>query len=483
MSTLDCESFLFCLEGVVRVACRFPSSQCTVSYSDDPTPTTPALFLLRSLISFVQIASALPNVMGGVPFPHNFVSFTLPFTSFNLDFLGLLSVSACRLALGFHAQTIVHLSVLPMIGSAICAAYLLVNAVKKPRDARQRAHRRAEVAKILILLTLFLCEFSRCRYNAVRCCFYACSFLFYVSLLMTPPPLPYSSTDPGLATRLFTLLNCASIDGIEGKRFLEADWSVECGHGEHAAMTVVGVAFMLLYILGIPLSMLGLLFKNRKALHDESHPQHEHVVFELGGLFSSYEPHYYYFEVVIILHKCFMTGALVLIGEDSTIQPLVGTLFQMGFMLVVLKLSPYDSDADDLSSFVGSLTLCLTTIGGMVLITRDSTMGGESFDEAFVGSFLIVVMVATVAFNVLMAILSTEVGEKLRKRLCRGGAGKEKARMEAVGSASTRVAPATVGESPGGRAQERALERAGELRRARMKFGADSAEYQAALAK
>ncbi len=53
-----------------------------------------------------------------------------------------------------------------------------------------------------------------------------------------------------------------------------------------------------------------------------------------------YEPQFYWFEVVIILHKCFMTGALVIIGENTTVQPLAATLFQLGFLLTVLKLSP-----------------------------------------------------------------------------------------------------------------------------------------------
>ena len=196
-----------------------------------------------------------------------------------------------------------------------------------------------------------------------------------------------SYIDPGLATRLFTLLNCASIGGIEGKRFLEADWSIECHVNEHAAMTVVGAAFILLYILGIPMLMFALLFKNRQALHNENHPHHESVYFEYGGLYSSYEQKYYWFEVLIMMHKCFMTGALVVIGENSTIQPLVGSLFQLGFLLCVLKLSPYSSNDDDLSAFVSSLTLYLTMVGGMVMITRDSAIGGKSFDDKFLTNF------------------------------------------------------------------------------------------------
>jgi hypothetical protein len=259
-------------------------------------------------------------------------------------------------------------------------------------------------------------------------------------------------TDPGLATRLFTLFNCAPIDGIEGKRFLEADWSVECGVNEHAAMAVVGAAFMLLYILGIPLLMFALLFKNRQALHDENHPQHENVYFEYGGLYSSYEQKYYWFEVLIMTHKCFMTGALVLIGENSTVQPLTGSLFQFGFLLCVLKCSPYDSDDDDLAAFVSSMAIYLTTVGGMVLITRDSAMGGKSFDDVFLSVFFITIMAATLIFNVLMTVMSTGPGSKLRRalaeKLCRAGVGKERMKKKAGGLASTTsVVPVTVESS------------------------------------
>ena len=125
---------------------------------------------IKILISFVQIISALPNVMGGVPFPKIFVNFTLPFTSFNLDILGLLSGSACRLALGFHAQTIVHMSVLPMLATAVLAANLLVNVARKPKNDQEKAHRRAETSKLIILLTLFLCELSSSLVWHSPCC-------------------------------------------------------------------------------------------------------------------------------------------------------------------------------------------------------------------------------------------------------------------------------------------------------------------------
>ena len=128
--------------------------------------------------------------------------------------------------------------------------------------------------------------------------------------------------------------------GIPDTRFLEADWSIQCDVGEHASMMILGVAGQLLYIVGIPVSMFVILFRNRRALHNPSHPKHEACVYELGGLYQQYEPSYWWFECLILAHKMILTGALCIIGEDSSMQPLAATLFQLVYLLTVLKLSP-----------------------------------------------------------------------------------------------------------------------------------------------
>ena len=56
--------------------------------------------------------------------------------------------------------------------------------------------------------------------------------------------------------------------------------------------------------------------------------------------FRQYEPKYWWFECFIITHKMLMTGALVIIAKGSTVQPLVAVLFQLIFLLTVLKLAP-----------------------------------------------------------------------------------------------------------------------------------------------
>jgi len=63
-----------------------------------------------------------------------------------------------------------------------------------------------------------------------------------------------------------------------------------------------------------------------------------------------------------------MCGGLVMAAPGTPLQALIAVLVMLFHLLVVLKLAPYESEGEDLSSFLSSLTLLLTTIGGLVLM-------------------------------------------------------------------------------------------------------------------
>ena len=68
------------------------------------------------------------------------------------------------------------------------------------------------------------------------------------------------------------------------------------------------------------------------------------------------------------MHKCVMTGGMVIVGNGTPTQPLVAMIIQMIFLLIVLKMAPYNDDLDDWSTFVCSLALTLTTLAGFLLM-------------------------------------------------------------------------------------------------------------------
>ena len=89
---------------------------------------------------------------------------------------------------------------------------------------------------------------------------------------------------PGLSTKVFQMMKCVSIDGVDGELLVE-DYSVTCNQGEHVGYTVLAGVFLGVYVVGIPLTMFVLMWWNRKALHNENHPKHRWVNTALGGLF------------------------------------------------------------------------------------------------------------------------------------------------------------------------------------------------------
>jgi len=70
-----------------------------------------------------------------------------------------------------------------------------------------------------------------------------------------------------------------------------------------------------------------------------------------------------------------MTGAMVIVKNGTPLQPFIAMLIQMIFLLVVLKLAPYNDDLDDWSSFVCSLALTLTTLAGFLLMMSKKDTG------------------------------------------------------------------------------------------------------------
>jgi len=103
---------------------------------------------------------------------------------------------------------------------------------------------------------------------------------------------------PGLSTKVFQVWKCQSVAGVNGE-FLVQDFNVSCNEGEHVTFVVLAEGFLLLYIVGIPLAMLVLLYRNRKHLHDEQSPKHHAVKNALGGLYGQCEwcssTFFYYF--------------------------------------------------------------------------------------------------------------------------------------------------------------------------------------------
>eukprot|EP00946_MAST-07B_sp_MAST-7B-sp1_P003622 g3622.t1 len=258
--------------------------------------------------------------------------FTLPMAALNLDVMSLFQVTACDLAVLFQNQFVLHMLLPPLLVLAVTGAYNIAHCIKKPKDERERSQRQSTCYKILILIIL----------------------LIY----------------PGLATRIFSLMRCIRVDGVEDGLVLEADFAVRCFQGEHLYYAIGGFICMGVYVMGIPSVMAFLLWKNRAHLHDKTSEKNKEVEAFLGGLYQQF-------------------------------------LFQLAFLMAVLKLAPFEEDDDDLSSFISSLAIVLTCLCGFALSTAEEEYAGDG-----IGNFLVSIGLISILSEIFIMIR----GECRRRR-------------------------------------------------------------------
>ena len=166
---------------------------------------------------------------------------------------------------------------------------------------------------------------------------------------------------------------------------MDADLSVACFEGAHADYTSFAVGSILLFLVGIPFTTFVLLYKNRKKLHLPS------VEAEYGDLYKPYEKHWYFWECILMVQKCLLTGAMCAIMPGSPIQLLIALLIVLGYLLIVLKASPYKGILEDTLAFVTSLCLSLSLILGFAIIT--DTSDAKVFNMTTMGMVLIAINV------------------------------------------------------------------------------------------
>ena len=206
---------------------------------------------INILVTFVQILSSMQTTYNGIPWPSAFLSFTMPLSVINLDLVGLFGARFCSMAVSFSYKFIVHMAIPPILAVGILFAYLISRIIKPPKTKELIAHRKAQTFKLLIAMILFMY--------------------------------------PGLATRCFQLFKCSKHHGID-YFILEADPSMICYQEEHMLYLTLSSVFIGLYIIGIPLMMFVVLWRNKTHLYvkkgEQPSEEHKEVAFAIGGLYT-----------------------------------------------------------------------------------------------------------------------------------------------------------------------------------------------------
>ena len=90
----------------------------------------------------------------------------------------------------------------------------------------------------------------------------------------------------------------------------------------------------------------------------------------------------------------------------TSMQVLAATLIMLCHLLVVLKIAPYESDGEDYSSFLSSLTLTLTTLGGLALMKENpDPTTKKTFESDALGFVMVGISASCIASQIGIAIL------------------------------------------------------------------------------
>ena len=305
---------------------------------------------LRILIGYAQITSALVFSFD-IPWPPLTLGFLKSLTFINFNFMDFFApIDPCLLHTPFLKQAVFHMAIPPLCAVVIVSASLVATLRNKAKDVWPKA--KATLVTII--------------------------FLLY----------------PGIVTRVFTTFKCKKIGD---KRYLVADYSVVCGEGEHATMSIVMFMFAGVYVIGIPLGSMLILFWNKKllAVGDDAsralRKKSEAFAKVFGALYDAYSPRYWWFEAVVMIQKAMLTGGLVLVAPGSSAQVLVGLVIASGFLIVLMQTKPYKEAGEEIMQTIATVSTCATLLIGFTLKVDRGASGEQAgeYDDAIIDIILI----------------------------------------------------------------------------------------------
>eukprot|EP00948_MAST-09A_sp_MAST-9A-sp1_P004214 g4214.t1 len=172
---------------------------------------------------------------------------------------------------------------------------------------------------------------------------------------------------PGLVRQVLAFFQCIPVQQL-GKSFLAADIDITCGSPEHDSMlTSLAIPALLLYIIGIPLTAVILLFKNRHNLDEEETRE------TLGFLYANY--HIPYWEVVVIGRLVMLATISVVYESNPSMQATLGLQILFVSLIAHVLNEPFTSKSLNLVETYSLATSVLSLSCGSLLLGDDTPKG------------------------------------------------------------------------------------------------------------
>ncbi|CAN0016960.1 unnamed protein product [Ectocarpus fasciculatus] len=203
--------------------------------------------------------------------------------------------------------------------------------------------------------------------------------------------LVYSS----VSSTVFQTFACETLD--DDVEYLRADYRIHCTDAKHQAFEVYAAIMIVVYPVGIPLFYAFLLFQRRHVLADAG--ADKTVALSISGLWESYRPERFYYEVVECGRRVMLTGVVVFIFPNDAAQLAITILLTLFFSLLFEILSPYESESDMWLSRGGHVIVFLSMFGLLLLkvdVSGESDQSQAVFSGVLVAGHVLMILAIVV---------------------------------------------------------------------------------------
>jgi len=210
---------------------------------------------------------------------------------------------------------------------------------------------------------------------------------------------------PAASAAPLKLFVCTEVYGVN---YIAADYRLICSGEEYEYYMYLAIAGILIYPIGCPLLYATLLYRNKNKLHgtDEAGSK---IRERLGFIYDRYEPDFYWWEVVEMIRKFFLTGLILFMAPGSIAQLASALMIGTYFMAAHVKYQPFILREEDNLQSMSLITTVLILIFGIMIkaascqqpLTENPTMRKYDHPPA---ELLVSLCACTTGFGVILGI-------------------------------------------------------------------------------
>jgi len=320
----------------------------------------PVREIFKSLLSFVQIGASLVLTFPTIAFPDVFKDISGIFDVFNLDFINLdLLQAALKSSTDFCSNALTIGYVFTVYLGAIAASYKFIKWKYKPPLHRKRVFLDRSIALIVL----------------------SCLMMY-----------------PILSMRILRLFATRSFGSTE---VLSVDWRLEVSDVHVGGCQAQGALFMVLYVAGIPLTFLAVLYNVSRTFKpidltqvgaEKALAKDRRNVRRFGVLYAKFEQRCWWWEIVDTARKLILMGVLIFIAPGTVTQIWVSIALSLCFVLLQTFYMPFVNFKVDIIATSGQIctTMTLLVVLGIRLNLADEGVLVTQFTSALLVMFSVI---------------------------------------------------------------------------------------------